>query len=160
MATGVIYCKEMGPIILTNNSNSSLIAISGHVTTCELLGSQWIAGASQQYLLSPGVCTCSLLPTHLKAVDWLRHGKFLQYFQYQTFPSKSAKGSDQVNPVGRRRDNLDIATVSDLVAGVSQGVNGLWEHAGWSSVHPSQELEEEIQSITEGREKQNQPYNV
>lgn len=39
-----------------------------------------------------------------------------------------------------------------LVAGVSQWVDGLWEHAGWSGVDPSQEFEEEIQSIAEDKE--------
>lgn len=34
-----------------------------------------------------------------------------------------------------------------LVAGVSQRVDGLGEHAGWSSVDPRQEFEEEVQPI-------------
>lgn len=39
-----------------------------------------------------------------------------------------------------------------LVAGVGQRVDGLGEHAGWSSVDPRQKLEEEVEAIAEGKE--------
>ena len=38
-----------------------------------------------------------------------------------------------------------------LVAGVGQGVDGFREHAGWPSVHPCQELEEEVQPVAVDR---------
>lgn len=38
-----------------------------------------------------------------------------------------------------------------LVAGVSQRMDGLGEHASWSSVDPSQKFEEEIQPIAEDK---------
>lgn len=41
-----------------------------------------------------------------------------------------------------------------LVAGVSQRVDGLREHASWSSVDPRQEFEEEVQPIAEEKWKQ------
>ncbi len=46
----------------------------------------------------------------------------------------------------------DSQREQSLVAGVGQWMNGLREHAGWSSVDPSQELEEEIQTIAEDEE--------
>lgn len=57
-------------------------------------------------------------------------------------------------PGVRIADRLaDAHGEQSLVAGVGQRVDGLWEHAGWSSVDPSQELEEEIQSIAGDQEK-------
>lgn len=40
-----------------------------------------------------------------------------------------------------------------LVAGVRQRVDGLREHAGWPSVDPRQEFEEEVQPIAADKRK-------
>ena len=48
----------------------------------------------------------------------------------------------------------DSQSKQGLIAGVGQRVDGLGEHAGWSSVDPSQELEKEIQPIAADKENQ------
>lgn len=47
----------------------------------------------------------------------------------------------------------DPQSQEGLVAGVGQRVDGLREHAGGSSVHPGQQLEDKIQPIAEGKER-------